>query len=71
MRIFPGGYGQVHLRWQVLEQKGEGIVDRSGIDNVIVVEDENGVIRDGGDLVEQGRQDQFGRRCLRGLDHTQ
>ena len=31
-RILAGGDDQVHLRRQVLEQKGEGLVDRPGLD---------------------------------------
>jgi hypothetical protein len=50
----------VHPRRQVLDQEGEGIVDRSGIDNMIVIKDEDESVRDGADLVEQGRQDRFG-----------
>ena len=69
--VLAGGDDQVHLRRQVLEQKGEGIVDRSGIDHVVVVKDEDEIVRDGGDFVEQGRQDRFGRRWLRGLERTQ
>ena len=71
MRVLTGGDDQVHLWRQVLEQKGEGIVNRSGIDHVVVVEDEDEIVRDGGDFIEQGRQDRFGRRWLRGLEHTQ
>ena len=55
----------------MLEQKGEGIVDRSGINNVVVVQDEDEIVRDCDDLVEQGRQDRFGRRRPRGLERTQ
>ena len=60
MRIFTGGDDQVHLRRQVLEQKGEGLVNRFGIDHVVVVQDEDEIVREGGDLVEQGGQDRFG-----------
>ena len=70
-RILAGGDHQVHPRRQVLEQEGEGIVDRFGIDRVVVVEDEDEIVREGGDLVEQGRQDRVGRRWLRGLERTQ
>jgi hypothetical protein len=42
----------VHPRWQVIEHKGEGIVDRSGIDSVVVVQDENDLVRDGVNFVE-------------------
>jgi hypothetical protein len=61
----------VDLWRQVLEQKGEGVVDRSGINDVVVVEDEDEIVRGGGDFVEQGRQDRLGRRRLRGLERTQ
>ncbi len=43
----------------MLEQEGEGVVDWCGIDDVVVVEDEDETVLDGGDLVEQGRQDRF------------
>ena len=39
--IFAGGDDQVHLGRQVLEQKGEGSVNRFGLDHVVVVEDED------------------------------
>jgi hypothetical protein len=55
----------------VIKQKDEGIVNRSGIDNMVVVEDEHNIVREGGELVDQRRQDRFGRRWLRGLKHTQ
>ena len=42
----------------------------SGIDDVVVVEDEDEIVLDGGDLVEQGRQDRFGRRRLRGSERS-
>jgi hypothetical protein len=70
VRILAGGDDQVHPRRQVLEQEGEGIVDRSGIDNVVVVEDEDEIVRDGVDLVEQGRQGRFDRRRLGGSERA-
>ena len=62
MWILPGGDDQMHLGWQVLDHEGEGTVNRFGINSVVVVEDKDEIIRDVGDLVEQGRQDRFGRR---------
>lgn len=38
---------------------------------MVVVEDEDEIVLDGGDLIEQGRQDRFGRWWLRGLEHPQ
>jgi hypothetical protein len=61
----------VHPWWQVLEQKGEDVVDRSGIDRVVIVEDEDDIVRDGVDLVEQRRQGRFGRRWLAGSERIQ
>src|SRR5688572_33468806 len=70
MWILTGCDEEVHPWWQVLEQKAEGIVNRSGIDNVVVIEDQNEIVLDGGDLVEQGSQNRFGWWWLRGLEHT-
>ncbi len=46
-RILAGGDDQVHLRRQVFEQKGQDVVDgcrrinRSGVNHVVVVQDED------------------------------
>jgi hypothetical protein len=71
MRVLAGGNDQVHPWRQVLEQEGEGIVNGSGIDEVVVVEDDNEIVRDGVNFVEQGCQDSFGRRWLGGLERAQ
>ena len=69
--ILTGGDDQVHLRRQVLDQKGEGVVNRLGLNQVVVVEDEDEAFREGGDLVDQGRQKRFGWRRLRGMERSQ
>ena len=51
----------MHLWWQVLEQKGEGRVNRFGINHVVVVQDEGKVVRECGNLIEQDGQDRFNR----------
>ena len=61
----------MHLGRQVVEQKGEGLVNRWGIDQVVIVQDEDKIVRDGGDFIEQGRQQRFSWRRLRGLEHAQ
>ncbi len=71
MGILAGGNDQVHLWRQVLKQKGEGIVNRFGIKHVVVVKDEDEIVRDGGDFIEQGCQNRFDGRRLRGLEHSQ
>jgi hypothetical protein len=55
----------------VIEQEGEGIINQSGVNDVVVVEDENEIVRDGVDLIEQGRQNRFGRRWMGRPEHPQ
>ena len=59
-RIETGGDDQVHLQRQVLQQEEQDIVDSLGLDQVIVVEHEDDPLRQGRDLVDQGRQDDLG-----------
>ena len=59
MGILAGGNDQVHLWRQVLEQKGEGIVNRFGINHMVVVQDKDEIVRDGGDFIEQGCQNRL------------
>ena len=47
------------------------MVNRFGINHVVVVKDEDEMVWDGGNLIEQGRQNRFGWRWLRGLEYTQ
>ena len=61
----------MHLWRQVLEQKGEGVVYWFGINNVIVIKDEDEIVRDGGDFIDQGCQNRFDWRWLRGLERSQ
>ena len=70
MWILTGGNDQVHLWRQVLEQKGEGIVNRFGINHMVVVQDKDEMVRDGGDFIEQGCQNRFGWRLLWGLERS-
>ena len=44
--ILTGGDDQVHLRRQVLDQEGQGIVHRPGVEDVVVVEHEHDIARD-------------------------
>ena len=64
-RVFAAGDDQVHLRRQVLDEEGQGLVNRFGIDQVVVVKDENEIVGDGGNFVEQGSQHRFDWRRLR------
>jgi hypothetical protein len=71
MWILAGGDDEVHSWRQVLDQEGEGIVYRVGINEVVVIEHEEEIVRDGSSFVEQGRQNRFGRRRLGGLKRPQ
>ena len=44
------------LLWQVFQQKSEGIVNRFGINNMVVVKDQDEIVRDGRDVIQQRRQ---------------
>jgi hypothetical protein len=59
---------QVQLRWQVLNQEGERLVDRPGIQQVVVVKHEDRRLRQRGELVEQQRQQRLDGRGLGGLE---
>ena len=60
MWILTGGDDQVHLGRQVLEQKDKGLINRLGINHMVVIQDQDEIVRDGGDFIEQGRQNRFG-----------
>ena len=55
----------------MLEQEGENVVDQFGVDHVVVVQDEDEITWEGGNFIEQGRQNRFDGWRLRGLEHTQ
>ena len=71
MGILAGGDDQVHLRRQMLEQEGKGIVNGLASITLVVIQDEDESLRDGGDFIEQGCQHRFGWRWLRGLERPQ
>ncbi|CAN7761689.1 hypothetical protein LJR153_007090 [Paenibacillus sp. LjRoot153] len=47
MWILTGGDNQVHLWWEMLEQEDERIVYPFGINNMVVVKDEDELVRNG------------------------
>jgi hypothetical protein len=51
--ILTGGNNQPHLWWQVLEHKSEGAINRFGIDNVVVIDDQDEIIHCRRDFIEQ------------------
>jgi hypothetical protein len=75
--VFSGGNNKVDLRRQVLKQKGEDFVDGHrringvGIDHMIIIENEDEVVRYCCKIIEQGCQNRFGWRFLRRLERTQ
>ncbi len=46
------------------------MVDWYRIDHVVVIQDQDEMIRDGGDFIEQGCKQRFAGRRLRGLEHS-
>src|SRR4051794_859939 len=54
----------------MLEQKGQGSVKWFGLNHVVIVKNKDETVWDAGDVIEQGSQERFGRRRLRGLEHT-
>ena len=54
----------------MLEQKGERAVDRRSVDQMIVVEHEHKVIGQGGEIIEQGREDRFQGRQLGSVERA-
>src|SRR5687768_6722526 len=55
----------------MLKQKGKSIVNRFGINQVVVVKHKQEIVWEDGDFIEQGRQNRFDWRWLRGLEYTQ
>ena len=51
-RVLTGGDDKVHLRRQVLQQKGQGLVDRWSVDGVVVVQHQQETVWQGRDVVE-------------------
>src|SRR3712207_5107214 len=69
--LFRSSDDQVHVGKQMHEQKGEGRVNRSGVNHMVVVQDEDERVRNGGDLIEQGGQDRCDWWWLRRLERAQ
>ena len=69
--ILAGGNDQVDLGGQALDQKGKRIVNRLGINDMVIIQHEDKRILDGGDVIEQRRQNRLGGRRLRRLERAQ
>jgi hypothetical protein len=61
----------MHLWWQMLEQEGNGRLDRTGINDVVVVEDQDETVRDISDVIEYSGDKCFCRRWLRRSQRNQ
>ncbi|HEV2655217.1 MAG TPA: hypothetical protein VGT82_09660 [Ktedonobacteraceae bacterium] len=46
----------MHLWRQVLDEIGEGLVNRFGLKHVVVVQDKDELVGDGGNLIKQSSQ---------------
>ena len=56
MWILTGGDNDVHLPGQVLKQESEGLVNRFGFNRVVIIQDKDEMVRDGGNIIEQSCQ---------------
>ena len=63
-RILSAGNDQPELRRQMIDKEGQRLVDRRGLDHVIIVEDEHRIAQRG-EIVQQRRQQHIGWRRLR------
>ena len=54
-RVGAAGDHQVYLRGQVLQQEGHPVLHVARVDDVVVVEHQHDIVRDGVEVVEQGR----------------
>ena len=70
-RVSPAGDHQVHLRWQVLQEKDERFVNLRVGDDVQVVENQGKGLGDLGDLIEQLSEQRFAGEAARRLEHIQ
>ena len=61
----------MHLRRLVFDEESQGLIDRLGLDRVVVIQDEQKVLRDGGNVVEQAGQNNFDLQLLGGLERSQ
>ncbi len=55
----------------MFDEENQGLIYWFGINHMIVVQDQDEIARDGGDFIEQGYQNRFGWRWLRGLKRSQ
>ena len=64
-RVGAAGDHQVQLRGQMVQQEGHPVLHVARVDDVVVVEHQHDVVRDGAEVVEQSGEDRFDRRLGR------
>ena len=57
----------MHLHRKVVEQESQNIVNLGGINDVIIVQDDDEILRDRGDVIDKGCQNRISGRGLRGV----
>jgi hypothetical protein len=65
LRVLAGADHQVHLRREVLEQEGHAGPEFGAVDEVVVVQHQVDVVRDGAELVDHRGQDSLDRWLAR------
>ena len=63
-RVGTAGEHEVQLRRQVLQQEGHPVLDLARLDEVVVVEQQHHLVRQGVEVVEQRGEDHLDRRRL-------
>ena len=56
------GYYQVYLRGQVVQHEAHPVLHVARIDDVVVVEHQHDIVRDGAEIVKQGDKARLARR---------
>src|SRR5215472_11981048 len=69
--ILTGSQDHMQLPWQVLDERGQRLVHRLGLNQVVIVQDQDKRVREGGQVIEEGGEQRFERWWLRGLEHRQ
>src|SRR6266851_596999 len=70
-RIDATSEHQVQLRWQVVQQKSDALVDRRCRDQVVVVEHQHDIVREGANLIEHPGQHRLDGNRLKRLEQRE
>ena len=69
-RVFVGDNHHVHIGRAVLQEEGERLVYGQGLDQVVVIQNDDEGRCDKGEFVDQSRKQSFGRGRLGRVHHA-